>query len=90
MAQNINQLMNNPNFTKLIDQAYEDLASSVGLKGWRYANIDWVTPEQLNDFVESIGGSEQFRWLSASSLNGKTRGQILISPEGIKNASLSG
>jgi hypothetical protein len=89
MAQNINELINDPNFSKLLEQAYEDLPAQLGFPGWKVGNLNWVTQKELQDFIESIGGQDHIKWLTGSVRDGKIRGQILVSPEGMKNASLS-
>lgn len=78
MAQNID-----PSITKLLEEAYKDLAASVGYKGWHYADLKAVSDEELKAFIKKIGGESEIRWLAASrTSDGKTRGQVLISPEG--------
>jgi hypothetical protein len=89
MAQNINELMNDPNFNKLVEQAYEDLPNQLGFPGWKVGNLNWVTEQELQDFVKSIGGETHIKWLSGTQRDGRIHGQILVSPEGMKNASLS-
>ena len=85
MARNIEELMNDPNFGKLVEQAYEDLPAQLGFPGWKVGNLNWVTEKELQDFVESVGGKDHIKWLSGSERDGRIQGQILVSPEGMKN-----
>jgi hypothetical protein len=53
--------------------------------GWVYRDLPRMTPDAMEKFL-GIVGTEEVRWLTRASYpDGSTRGQLLISPQGMEN-----
>lgn len=64
------------------------LAESIGKPGWHYRDLPNMSPESWEKLKAIIGGEniEPITWAERTWPDGKftVRGQILISPEGLK------
>lgn len=52
--------------------------------GWVYRDLPRMSPEYFDQLV-SIIGSTNIVWLSTADYGDMKRGQLLVSPEGMKN-----
>lgn len=52
-------------------------------KGWVYRDLPRTSPEIFDEFAK-IAGDANLKWLAKADYGTSKRGQVMISPEGIK------
>lgn len=76
---------------KDLDRAVNDVLSDwlpahMGKPDWEYRDLPRMTPEFFAKFVDLVG-EDNILWITkASYKDGTQRGQLLVSPEGLKRA----
>lgn len=69
---------------EIMNEAQQELAKSLGKPGWTYRDLPRMIPEVRDNIVQIIG-EDQIYWITqAEYKDGSVRGQILISPLGMK------
>lgn len=69
---------------EIFAEAEQSLAKSLGKPDWAYRDLPRMHPENLDSLVQIIGEDEIFWITKAEYKDGSVRGQILISPLGMK------
>ena len=69
---------------EIFAEAEQSLAKSLGKPDWTYRDLPRMHPEALDSLIQIIGEDEIFWITSAEYKDGSVRGQILISPLGMK------
>lgn len=69
---------------EIFAEAEQSLAKSLGKPDWTYRDLPRMHPENLDSLVQIIGEDEIYWITMAEYGDGSVRGQILISPLGMK------
>ncbi len=69
---------------EIINASYAEMAESLGKPGWTYKDLPRMGPELFYKFIE-IAGDENLHWITMANYGYTLRGQVLISPDGMKN-----
>lgn len=73
--------MTMPELLREMDNA---MADTCGLPGWTYRDLPRMVPELFYKFID-IAGHENLHWITMANYGDQLRGQVLISPDGMKN-----
>jgi hypothetical protein len=66
-----------------LDNMFIAMAKDLGLPGWTYRDISWVTPDVWNQFLDIVGMENCKILAKSTDGNKRCRGQVLISPDGM-------
>jgi hypothetical protein len=69
---------------EIINAGYVEMAESLGKPGWVYRDLPRMVPELFYKFIE-LAGDENLHWITFANYGYALRGQVLISPDGMKN-----
>jgi hypothetical protein len=72
------------NIMALLKEAQQELAASLGKPGWTYHDLPRMSPEYVKQFFD-LSGEENIQLITWADYGNTQRGQVLISPQGMKN-----
>lgn len=75
---------NNMTMPEMLREIDDAMAEECGMPGWTYRDLPRMVPELFYKFIE-IAGHENLHWITMANYGDTLRGQVLISPDGMKN-----